>query len=396
MKKIKFRDIEIHYENEDIDYILKIIENNYGFFKNIEILSFVENNSDKIFHINDIDEFLNSFSNYFFNNEKIKELKIPTLYLELLERNNNNNKFINLDTDIIEAIIAHKHYSSNEFIKYLKIRDNKKLYEWLENKYIKDVYKLLIDDMSDAITSSGFNTDTYKLITSIRKKKVNYDLSTTSKKEVYKLFYEFLEYINAPIEWKNTFTNIKDNDIYFFKLMNNINESSCFENKDGVLKIVISTNGDISCFPILVHEFMHYISLKKGIPPLTITEIPSMFFERISAEFLEEKGYKNINNYIVNRRINSNIKIYKDYKDIYQDIDNFVLKNKNYLELVQKLIREREIIINGYSYILDTFIVDRLLEEKDINNMITITDNLNNMNLSDFIDKKQVLTKNLK
>ena len=368
MKKFRVKDVEIHYENEDINYISKVIENNYGFFKNIKILSFLEDNTEDIYHIDDFNTFFNDFITYFFEEEKIKKLfDLPTLYLEILKRKN-NIKSISIDDDILYSIIAYMYYDKKNFFNYLINRDNTEMLNFLKENYEEKIYKSLINNLKDELISNDLYSHTSLVCSTLNKEEnnCNYELDSMNKEEIYMLFYEFLDYINAPKEWYTSFDELKDK-IIFRKLID-INESGCFIDKFGNFKLIISTDGKSSTFPIFVHEFIHYINMDL---PISIIEYPSIYFENVSSYFLEEKGYKNILNNTLNKRYNSNIKSFKDYINIYNDINEFNEK-EDYGDLINMILTRKNHIIDGYIYIFDTFLANK---ENNTSNVINLINN---------------------
>jgi len=275
-------------------------------------------------------------------------------------------------------------------------------------------------------------------------------LTSISLEELDNLFYEFLHYINAPNNWKQLYEELKqDKKIYFEKRIDDIDYSKCYIDDNGVLKIIISFDGTIDSFCSLVHEFVHYLSLhnKASLPRLSLLEFPSIFFERIASEFLKNKGYSSdIIDNVINERKQNNTEIYLELSSLFSDIASFIncgvisktdkvkywennfkiiqeAKENAFRELeengmtmtqddldflkpydvdvdngvddecdilIESFINNGILIIDGYQYLLDTFLVDELLKRLTIDpsiisKMVEITDKLGIYSLNDIL-----------
>ena len=268
-------------------------------------------------------------------------------------------------------------------------------------------------------------------------------LPQISEVEIDNLFIEFLQYINAPKEWFAIYQKLKDNNlITFIKSNNETDDSVCYKDSSGILRITITTDGTIRSFWSLVHEFCHYIAMQNRIDtePFSIAEFPSIFFEKLAGIFLINKGYKKeVADEITKSRKENNIELYlgllplfidivkyskegyvrreekinfqkeqrrilretreklmeieknaglnpnpEDYKTPDYDIEKLV--DEDCQTLIMGFVENGLLVLNGYQYLFSTFLAEKIinkLQEDDtiISKMIMIADNLTNMNL---------------
>ena len=182
------------------------------------------------------------------------------------------------------------------------------------------------------------------------------------------------------------------------------------------------------------------------VSQISVSEIPSIFFERLAIIFLKSKGFdsKNIDT-LIDRRKRNNFQLYLSLLPLFVDLIKYIREgeitkeekvkflereietikevNKKLIEeledntdinavsmlneiidfdiskrvdrqcdsLIHSFIQEGLFIINGYQYILATFITDELLKKYSwdlnmISKMFDITSNLKNINLKDILN----------
>ena len=482
MKKTTIRDIEIQYNDEQankIDYIINTISKNYGLFLDAlgtsRIISLVPTDEKNTLYIENFDEAFYSIIDKCFNNDTVKqEFNAPNimsaLYVEILLRKLKINSKVliqsnsNISDEMLDSLIAYKYYEKNgsfsEFVEYLKTRNESDLiFNWLKNEFRWDTYNYLLEitvnylkeydfdfleNISD-INTMMMNQTVNNIVMQESEQEV--ELPTITIEELDNLFNEFLKYINAPIKWKQLYDELKNSGrISFEKQTDGIDASNCYRDDNGALRISISTDGTIKCFISLVHEFMHYVS--KVVSTLSISEFPSIFFEKVSAQFLKDKGYKeDIVNKIVAFRNKNNMDIYTEASPLFNDITAFIkggpIKRErkikyweNHFRIIQetkeklaKMLEENGetvdsdilkqpnidiptevdkdcdiliesfiqngllvlLVIDGYQYLLDTFLADEVLKQTTtdptvISKMIKTTEELGNMNLQSVLD----------
>ena len=482
MKKTTIRDIEIQYNDEQankIDYIINTISKNYGLFLDVletsRIISLVPTDEKNTLYIENFDEAFYSIIDKCFNNDTVKqEFNAPNimsaLYVEILLRKLKIKSKVliqsnsNLSDEMLDSLIAYKYYEKNgsflEFVEYLKTRNESDLiFNWLKNEFRWDTYNYLLEitvnylkeydfdfleNISD-INTMMMNQTVNNIVMQESEQEV--ELPTITIEELDNLFNEFLKYINAPIKWKQLYDELKNSGrISFEKQTDGLDASNCYRDDNGALRISISTDGTIKCFISLVHEFMHYVS--KVVSTLSISEFPSIFFEKVSAQFLKDKGYKeDIVNKIVAFRNKNNMDIYTEASPLFNDITAFIKDGpikrerkikywENHFRIIQetkeklaKMLEENGetvdsdilkqpnidiptevdkdcdiliesfiqngllvlLVIDGYQYLLDTFLADEVLKQTTtdptvISKMIKTTEELGNMNLQSVLD----------
>ena len=473
--KIQIKDIELVFsENQQqfIDKIKMIIQNNYGLIlsclgenKTIDI-SQDESNFNDTFHYIVKEVFNNDSNKQAFSDKDF----LSALHVEALIR---RKKFFNttiveqnpnMSDELLSSLIAYKYFEVNgtfdDFVEYLKERNNEeKIFQWLQSASRWDTYNYLL-----SITSNFFKTDDEEFfkqmnyITSIWFNRVidniqfrddsNKDYQKISEKEFDSLFYEFLGYINAPVEWINIYNKLKEKGLIIIEKGNKPDNSMCFLDNDGITKILIGNGDNLRDFCIFVHEFIHYVSRQNGclsIEKIAISEFPSIFFEKISAEFLEEKGYSSeIVNQIINDRDSNNYSLITSMQPLFIDLIRYINygeinKNfkmsfyKNQIEsinrvrrkllkiitdageqikdpsafkeikvdiekdvdedcdsMIDSFIKEGLLVINGYQYLLDSYLVEQVLNKRNNDNtivekMINVTNNLGMISVKDIL-----------
>lgn len=271
--------------------------------------------------------------------------------------------------------------------------------------------------------------------------KISYKLPLESSSNIDIMFINFLKSIKAPKEWIDIYKRLKEENKITYEINNDGKDySKYYIDEDGERKIKISTDGSIKSFISLAHEFAHYISYKKGDPLVSSSEFPAIFYERLAATYLEKIGYgENIVKYVMVDRKNNNFDIYSCLISLLEDICKYSKtgivrreekiayeKEKNncitkcqrellkILETENIKIEELELlktndndiekavdeecdykiltfakkgleVINGYQYLIGSYIVDKLMENIDeevLSNMEYITNNLSQFNIN--------------
>lgn len=207
--------------------------------------------------------------------------------------------------------------------------------EWLYNNYRWDTRNYLIEQAYNVLQAldSKFlkllpnmiddysNKAVQMLISNNVDKRI--DLPEISHDELDKLFCDFLDYIKAPQEWMDTYRELKQNGKMVVNM--SIAESACVSDADGVpLYLVIKDDGTINTFYTLIHEFIHYVS-NSCIAPFSISEFPSIFFERLATNFLREGGYSNdAVGAVIRMRNENNFLIFASYHPLYAAIRGYI------------------------------------------------------------------------
>lgn len=472
--KIQINDIELVFsENlqQFIDKIKMIIQNNYelilsclGENKTIDISQDESNFNDTFYYI----------VNEVYNNDNSKRAFsdkdfLSALHVEALIRRKKyfNTTIVeqnpNMSDEFLSSLIAYKYFESNgtfdDFVEYLKDRNNEeKIFQWLQSVSRWDTYNYLL-----SITSNFLKTDDEEFfkqmnyITSIWFKRVidniqykddsNKEYQKISEKEFDTLFYEFLNYINAPVEWIKIYNELKVKGLIIIEKGKEYDNSMCFLDNDGIFKILIGNGDNLRGFCNFVHEFIHYVSRQNGlsIEKIAISEFPSIFFEKISAEFLEEKGYSSkIVNQVINDRESNNYSLSTSMQPLFSDLIRYInygeitksAKISFYTNLFESInnmrkkllkiitdageqvedlsafeevkvdiekdvddecdlmidsfIKDGLLVINGYQYLLDSYLVEQVLNKRSNDNtivekMVNVTNNLGMISVKDIL-----------
>lgn len=480
MDLIKIKDIEIRYDdNQEIDYIKNVINNNYNLFLSLlgesKVISLIPTTDDKVIYISNFDETFYEVVNQTFNNDDNKTLLenpdlLPAFYIETLIRKSANNPMSlvqpnpNVSDEMLYSLIAYIYFTKtgtfDDFVNYLKEKkETDKILNWLQTETRFDAHNYLLKTTTDYLMQNDF--DFLQNISGIinmmlnqslnnvlaQQQETKIELPTITIQKFDNLFNEFLVYINAPKSWKKAYDELKSSGrISFEKQVDDLDTSMCYRDDNDVLRILVSTDGTIKCFCSFVHEFMHYISMQDSmtLTQFSVSEFPSIFFEKISAQFLKDKGYKqDIIDKVVRDRNKNNTEIYTGISSLFNDISAYInggaisrdkkilfwennfraiqetreklakLMEENgeqvdisFLEafkidipqeidkecdsLIDSFIQNGLLVINGYQYLLDTYLAEDVLKKSNddtsvIPRMINVTNNLGNMNLKDIL-----------
>lgn len=281
-------------------------------------------------------------------------------------------------------------------------------------------------------------TSTSKVLNNAISEEQLYQLEGMSPSEAEVALLDFLDKIHAPEEWKKTYYDLKSkNDIIYEQQIDDIDNSESFLDKDdGRRKIRVTNNNTVETFIRLVHEFMHHISntsTGKEIP-FSLREFPSLYYERVAAIYLISIGYdENIIKAVIEDRNQKNVKLYKSLIGIMVDIIRYnnkgpitieekiefikkldeevkketrtligdfkeagidtteleylVAQQINYEEEVKndcdarilEFTRDGLLILNGYQYLTDSCLAEKLIEKSDSKTpekMIYVTNHL--------------------
>jgi len=485
MNLIKIKDIEIRYDdNQEIDYIRNVINNNYNLFLSVlgesKVISLIPTNNDKVVYISDFDETFYEVVNQTFNNDGNKILLenpnlLPAFYIETLIRKNANNPMSlvqsnpNVSDEVLYSLIAYIYFTKtgtfDDFVNYLKEKkETDKILNWLQTETRFHAYNYLLKTTTDYLIQNDFDfLQNISGITNMmltqslnnvfaQQPETGIELPTITIQEFDNLFNEFLVYINAPKSWKQAYDELKSSGrISFEKRVEDLDISMCYRDETDVLRILVSTDGTIKSFFSFVHEFMHYIPMQDSmtLTQFSISEFPSIFFEKISAQFLRDKGYKqDVIDIVVRDRNKNNTEIYIGISSLFNDISAYInggyisrdkkilfwennfraiqdtreklakLMEENgeqvdisFLEsfkidipkeidkecdsLIDSFIQNGLLVINGYQYLLDTYLAEEILKKSNddtsiIPRMINVTDNLGNMNLNDVLTEFKI------
>lgn len=480
MNIVKINDIEIRYDNnQEINYIKNVIDKNYNLFLSLlgesKVISLIPTNDDEVVYISDFDETFYEVVNQTFNNDGSKALLenpdlLPRFYIETLIRKNVNKSMslvqpnLNLSDEMLYSFIAYIYFTKTgtfeDFVNYLKNKkETDKILNWLQTETRFDAYNYLLKTTTDYLTKNDFDfLENISGITNMmltqslnnvlaQQPDTEIELPIITIQEFDNLFNEFLVYINAPKSWKQAYDELKSRGrISFEKQFDDLDTSMCYRDDNDILKILVSTDGTIKYFCSFVHEFIHYIPMQDSmtLTQFSISEFPSIFFEKISAQFLRDKGYKqDVVDKVVRDRNKNNTEIYIGISSLFYDISAYInagpisrdkkilfwennfraiqetreklakLMEKNgeqvdisFLEpskidvpkeidkecdsLIDSFIQNGLLVINGYQYLLGTYLAEEVLKKLSddtsiIPRMINVTNSLVSMSLKDIL-----------
>ena len=475
MNCIKMGYINLQYDESitDIERIKKIIKLNEFLFSDYKdkTISFVEQNTsdDNVVYVNNFDEVFDNLLKQLLNDTKFifslnqPEL-LPALYIQLLVKKEsiNGETFIqlndNITDDMLWFVLACKFFDCktqfDELSNFLKYRNDKELiFEWLKQTQRFNTYNYLLEIASNYLKEYDFyffdnldeifskmNEKNFDYV--ISSKNSNYKLQKLSLEDFENIFFGFLDKIKAPKEWKEIYIDLKNNNrIIFEESKDGKDNSKCFIDNDGIRKIKVTTDGTVNDFISFVHEFIHYISLQKDMPPFSLLEFSSIYYERVAAIHLINIGFdENIIKSVIENRNKNNFGKYYDLFGILLDMCRYNKKGniirEDKIELLKKateatnecvenlinifleaenptdelqsliikdcdfgkkvddecdyyimeLIKNGLLVLDGYQYLTDSYLADSVLEKEDdddtiFDKMVFITENLSDFNI---------------
>lgn len=475
MNCIKMGYINLQYDESitDIERIKKIIKLNEFLFSDYKdkTISFVEQNTsdDNVVYVNNFDEFFDNLLKQLLNDTKFifslnqPEL-LPALYIQLLVKKEsiNGETFIqlndNITDDMLWFVLACKFFDCktqfDELSNFLKYRNDKELiFEWLKQTQRFNTYNYLLEIASNYLKEYDFyffdnldeifskmNEKNFDYV--ISSKNSNYKLQKLSLEDFENIFFGFLDKIKSPKEWKEIYIDLKNNNrIIFEESKDGKDNSKCFIDNDGIRKIKVTTDGTVNDFISFVHEFIHYISLQKDMPPFSLLEFSSIYYERVAAIHLINIGFdENIIKSVIENRNKNNFGKYYDLFGILLDMCRYNKKGniirEDKIELLKKateatnecvenlinifleagnptdelqsliikdcdfgkkvddecdyyimeFIKNGLLVLDGYQYLTDSYLADSVLEKEDDDNtifdkMVFITENLSDFNI---------------
>lgn len=389
---------------------------------------------------------------------------LPALYIQLLveEETKNGETFIqlndNITDDMLWFVLACKFFDCktqfDELSNFLKYRNDKELiFEWLKQTQRFNTYNYLLEIASNYLKEYDFyffdnldeifskmNEKNFDYV--ISSKNSNYKLQKLSLEDFENIFFGSLDKIKTPKEWKEIYIDLKNNNrIIFEESKDGKDNSKCFIDNDGIRKIKVTTDGTVNDFISFVHEFIHYISLQKDMPPFSLLEFSSIYYERVAAIHLINIGFdENIIKSVIENRNKNNFGKYYDLFGILLDMCRYNKKGniirEDKIELLKKateatnecvenlinifleagnptdelqsliikdcdfgkkvddecdyyimeFIKNGLLVLDGYQYLTDSYLADSVLEKEDdddtiFDKMVFITENLSDFNI---------------
>lgn len=478
-------DIKLQYDESvvDIERIVEIIKLNRYLFadyngKTISLGMPISSKSDNIVYVPDFDKFFDVLLKMILENDNIISCLnhpdlLPSLHIQavcLESIKNGDTPFMldnNLSYDMLWFLIACKYFDYktefNELSNFLKYHnDSERILDWLKetqrfetynyllkcvSNYLKE-YDLLFLDNIDEIFSK-INEKNMEVVLSLLKEK-DYDFPKMSLDDLERTFLDFLNSIKAPVGWKNLYTELKNkNRILFEESEDGLEHSEVFVDDDGIRKIRLTTDGTINCFVSFVHEFVHYVSLQGETPPFSLLEFPSIYYERIAANYLISVGYdENIIKQVIRDRNKDNFVIYsslfgllldiciynkkgqitkddrieplkksmdirfetikklvgiaEDAGESIENLDFLTMPNYNFEEIANEecdenislFIKSGFLVLNGYQYLVDSLLVDSMLEKENndttLDKMRFVTEHLVDFNVEKIINYLEI------
>ena len=402
MKTIKINDIEVRYDDSicdaQLEKIITLIERYYEILieslKSMNdgnskcVISLVPTEEEKVFYFGD---FLVAFNNFmeqilrnFFNDYYVdgSYRYLVSLFLQeyfnqeaqrgkkelLFDTTNISGISLSVWLIVIVCYFAEQCKSDGlkqeekciecclEYINSSSGKVTNKIFNWVLNDSGMDLYDFCLGKFCDELSANGWPDNILEIVFAEYEKMLNHlrcleqgdnkrdnDLENVDI-DIDKLFFEFLDYINAPSEWRDYYDGLLEKRALTIEIVKDEHAGTKKQDEEGeqrantthVNLIPIIKNGklqveDISnikiqkankadAFIILVHEFIHYVNWNKLLDKVNehlllfvprngvlgedeykhvndvvnmfhsqrfkLLEFPSIFFEKVSAYFL--------------------------------------------------------------------------------------------------------------
>ena len=359
MKTIQVNNITLQYDEsiEDIERINRIIELNPMLFlgykeKTISLVPMNSSTNGNIVYVDNFDRFFDDLLKRTLDDNNIAlsltdSVLLPALYMNLLAKQSTeeNEKFIMLDDSVSEDVMwfltACKYFDYktqfHELAHFLKYRnDSEKIFAWLGQtqrfktynyllgvaaKYLQKYDTSFFNKMDEIIFAMRLENMKF----AIHSGKIDHALEAISFEEFETIFWGFLHHIKAPQPWQDIYVDIRDNKkVIWEESKDGSNHSQVFVDTDGVKKIKVTTDGTIKFFVSFVHEFIHYVNWKNNDLAISLSEFPSIYYEKVAAAYLVGLGFEeNIIQNIVQDRAEGNFLIYSFLVGLLEDIYHY-------------------------------------------------------------------------
>ena len=302
---------------------------------------------------------------------------------------------------VVPFLYFHEEGNVDSYIEYMKYRNQDmslKIYTWLKEKCRYDTYNMVQEIIVNKIKNDKYFYDNFGNILNVmyNEMKHNYvtnlkldNLPKISKEKNNELVIRFFKMINAPEEWISKYIDlIKNNRLVYEKSEGITDALQCF--KDGnELKILIKSTGTIKDFLAVIHEFMHYLSWNDNydLSEISIMEFPSIFFEKLASFFLMKCGYdKKIVQYAEDFRnlhnVSTAMDLYPIFSSIYEYMENGPINRDNEIKKIEEALEKHKSVIG------ETITIKDLYAKMGIN--------LPDVSIEEFVDQKyDKLTKDI-
>ena len=402
MKSIFINDIEVRYDDSvcdaQLEKIITLIERYYEILieslKSMNngnskcVISLVPTEEEKVFHFRD---FLAAFNNFmeqtlrdffndyyvngsyrylvslflqeYFNQEAQRKKKEP-----FFDTTNISGKSLMVWLILIVCYFAEQCKSDGlkqeekciecclEYINSSSGKVTNKIFNWVLNDSGMDLYDFCLGKFLKDLSANGWPDNILEIVFAEYEKMLNHlrcleqgdnkrdnDLENVDI-DIDKLFFEFLDYINAPSEWRDYYNGLLEKRMLTFEIVKDKHAGTKKQDEEGeqrtnticenfkpiikngklqvedISNIKIQAANMADAFIVLVHEFIHYVNWKKlldkvnehlllfvprngvlgedeykhvidvvnmfGSQRSQLFEFPSIFFEKVSAYFL--------------------------------------------------------------------------------------------------------------
>ncbi len=301
MQIIRLKEITIYLENpkEDINTIIRIIENNYSFF------SFLFSNRIVIYHKSMIDiikEELIEFRSGL-EEENQKEILKLVYYSYLIKhydregyfKDENLPVFPEMNDNLLMCNVGAIYYQDiNQYLEYIMNpteEESNNIKNWMKEEVREEVYQILLKKYHLTLKQNDSNLPLiYSIYEEVRNNRIpitkNYTREKENISEIEELTKQFLKEIDP--NYLKKYEEIKDQII----ILNNNRDSKKYSYVDNN-RIHLHRDGTIYDYIVLVHEFFHIVSNERE-DSLFLKEFLSIYYEREAIHFLEKNGYSSL------------------------------------------------------------------------------------------------------
>lgn len=276
---------------------------------NFLICGYAEASGDDIINLNSISEYLSKALKFYFDNLPFFSKDKNYLKTKLVNILMAGEDQLTVRTNFLEASMIYYDGDLNKVRHFIMNYDSSlkaEIFEWLKEQTRYETLEVLMSKV--AYDLQNLYPDIYQYLDIVevalevlalcsKEQSQHVELEKTpalSLTDTNTLTFKFFDDVKAPKIWYEKYKYLRDKDLISYS--DGPKAFSGCITRDGIKKIVIARTNTIEEFPILMHEFAHYMDLDDDDSNenlLAILEIPSIYFEELAATYLVTHGYSN-------------------------------------------------------------------------------------------------------
>ena len=292
---------------------------------NFLICGYAEASGDDVINLNNISEYLSKALKFYFDNLPFFSKDKNYLKTKLVNILMDGEDQLTVRTNFLEVSMVYYDGDLNKVRNFVMNYDSSlktEIFEWLKEQVRYETLEVLMcivvfdlqnryPDMYEYLDIINSSVEVSVLMPFyLRNQSQNEETHVLLPEEINDLTFKFFDDIKAPQIWYDKYKYLSDNGLICYSDEPGV--VSCCITRDDVRKIVIARTNTIEEFPILMHEFAHYMNLNADYDNenrASMAEIPAIYFEELAASYLVSHGYSDtILSTVKNKRTLANAK----------------------------------------------------------------------------------------